>query len=148
MGGESAVTAARQEDHPRIFCRRCKHLLPEAEFYAGNRSCCKACKARRAAERRRADPEGTAAARRVERARGRLRAEASTAMLQRVLTDGAQVWERLCCGDIEAVDARGEFYALIAEAFRGLEDEFGISPGTGLEALTRRKRKGYPGNPA
>ena len=131
----------------RVFCRVCRRMLSEEQFYFGNRSCCKACKAQRAAERRRADPAATAAARRAERARARLRAEASTALLWRVLTDGADVWEQLCRGDLDAVAARGEFYALIAEAFRDLEDEFVISPGTGVEALKRRKRKGSPGIP-
>jgi hypothetical protein len=72
-------------------------------------------------------------------------------MLQRVLTDAAEVWERLCCGDIESVDARDEFYALIAASFRDLEDELGIPAGTGIEALIRRKKKGnkgITGNPA
>ena len=64
----SEVTAARRQEDSAIFCRRCRRMLPEGQFYAGNRSTCRSCKAQRAAERRKADPAATAAACRVERA--------------------------------------------------------------------------------
>jgi hypothetical protein len=151
------MTAAQEySGEPLVFCRRCKRMLPRGQFYVGNLSTCRACKVQRAADRRAADPVATAEARRAERARARLRAEASTRMLQHVLTAAAPIWEALCRDDsldvaavLVVADARSCWYELLAEAIHELEDELGLDPGTGLQALTRtvHRREQFHGTP-
>jgi hypothetical protein len=122
-----------------VFCRRCKRMKEESQFYASNRSTCKPCKAQGNRERRHADPERTAK-RRARSARERFLGEVGIVALGSVLTGSVGVLARLDAGELTVLEARSELFDIAERAIRQAETKAGVAPGDGMDIIGQRTR--------
>jgi hypothetical protein len=129
---------ARRAGRSELFCRRCRRMLPDTDFYNYNQSTCRGCIVARNRERRAADPD-TKTKRRKQAARERFRSEVGVQALGRVLTGVVQLFSEVADGSLTVPQAQAEVFDLAAQAIRDVEDRCGVEPGSGIDVLHQRK---------
>lgn len=125
-----------------VFCRRCKRMKDESQFYASNRSTCKPCKVLGNRERRAADPDRTAK-RRARANRERFLGEVGIAALGAVLSGLVGVLARLDAGELTVPEARSEVFDIAERAIRDAETRCGVPAGDGMDVLAQHNRRNH-----